>query len=72
MSAVICPRMLPSLRGRSPLHAGSGPGLANIRQGQRNGGAKVSADDFEKPVHFPPFVGVNYVIALQGIYPSRP
>ena len=30
---------LPDLRGRSPVHAGNGPGLSNVRLGQRAGSA---------------------------------
>ena len=33
---------LPDLRGRSPVHVGSGPGLSSIRQGQKGGAETVT------------------------------
>ena len=117
---------LPDLRGRAPIHAGHGPGLADRRLGQKGGAeqvylttnqlpphnhnihaANVSGDD-TNPItakafasasgdlysdspqtstmnndvvtntgggqghdNMQPFQCVNYIIALQGIFPSR-
>lgn len=115
---------LPDLRGRSPRGEGTGPGLANVRWGQRAGlvdhtlttnqlgshshveqvsssdastgdaGVVAQAEDIFRPSNdagtlvasattkpsaggdqsfsiLNPFLGLNYIIALQGIYPSR-
>ena len=118
---------LPDLRGRVPMHPGSGPGLSNRKLGQKSGsetntlnekqmpshghtipmpapiakgdtstdtGSEASDDGFVKaslaktqtqtftlqadnsggnqPVNnIQPFQCVNYIICLQGIYPSR-
>lgn len=84
---------LPDLRGRMPLHSGQGPGLHEIRQGQKGG----TTDHVTIPVYVylnatknaslshlmvargdgsfykiqPPYLGIRYIIATQGIYPSR-
>ncbi len=36
---------LPDMRGRSPLHAGRGPGLSDIRQGQKGGSETVTGNN---------------------------
>ncbi len=133
---------LPDLRGRAPIHAGTGPGLPNYRLGQRGGSetntlsvanlpahnhsASLSSASVAMPAYslegestspdgnypaksgqgdpdynstsdvsmasasvsgsvtvgntgfgqainnMPPFCTIHYIIALQGIYPSRP
>lgn len=117
---------LPDLRGRVPIHAGSGPGLSPRRLGAKAGAEKVTLTVNQMPSHshsvqtasaggndspqgntfapgsspsyaagapspssqFPagimskvggsrshtnlmPFLCINYIIALVGIYPSR-
>lgn len=79
---------LPDLRGRVPLHAGQGAGLAPYRLGQKGGTESVpfprgvpitSATTGNVEVlnagssssNLQPYVTVNYIIALQGQYPSR-
>ena len=82
---------LPDLRGRLAVHAGYGPGLNPVKQGQKYGvesstplwiptelktakeGNDVSAIiPQQNPIdREQPTLGVNYIIALQGIYPSR-
>lgn len=120
---------LPDLRGRSPKHAGQGPGLSNVRLGQRGGREEVALTEREMPSHShtatlhgektaadnpnpsgrmlagatiyaepiakddkamapgsvlvqnagggqsfgidSPYTAVNFIIALQGIFPSR-
>jgi microcystin-dependent protein len=115
---------LPDLRGRMPLHQGSGPGLTRRNLGQRNGTENHTLSIPELPSHghsigvsstvgnaktpggnllaqsndgennfttvdadgemttqnsgtgqghnnMPPFLAVNFIIALEGIYPSR-
>jgi len=119
---------LPDLRGRSPLHAGHGPGLSSIRLGQKGGTQQFTVRTNEMPSHnhslvaergpastpspdnamlaaqtvpafkpynsangeflmasqsmgntgggqpitkVSPFTAVNFLIALQGIFPSR-
>jgi len=116
---------LPDLRGRVPLHAGQGPGLADYRQGAKGGaeavtltpsqlgghghaargseaaasspspaghvlaegtrrtlrapstaaamaGSAVTATGGSQDhVNMQPFLALNFIIALFGIYPSR-
>lgn len=119
---------LPDLRGRVPLHAGTGPGLTQRRQGERGGEERHALILNEMPAHqhalnasngqatqdsvannllnaqgrkrefvapgagplapmhptavgpagggiphnvMPPYLGVRFCIALQGIFPSR-
>ncbi len=119
---------LPDLRGRAPIHEGTGPGLTNRRLGQNGGAESVTLSISEMPAHdhtaqqpgtsagptttspqnaiaatlanpvynqggpvdanmaveatgttggtgshpnMPPFLVLNYIIALQGTYPSR-
>lgn len=76
---------LPDLRGRVAIHPGRGPGLSNYKLGQKggfesaisttalrgsltlggtaNGGSAIST--------IQPYNTVNYIICLQGTYPSR-
>lgn len=119
---------LPDLRGRIPMHEGSGPGLSTVRLGQRGGAEQVTLTTNELPSHnhtgaikvsnaavdddspssnaslgaseiyvtgapntylaagsvvtnntgggrpFPtrnPYLGINFIIALQGTFPPR-
>lgn len=117
---------LPDLRGRIPLHPGNGPGLPQVRLGERGGATAVTLTESNLPAHnhgiqgnsgdgetdepvgnFPakagggetiyssaqnatmnvgmvantgdgqsfsvrnPFLGLHFMIALQGIFPSR-
>lgn len=43
---------LPDLRGRSPIHAGRGPGLSDIKLGQRGGSETKTLTLMELPNHF--------------------
>ena len=43
---------LPDLRGRSPIHAGHGPGLSDIKLGQRGGIETKTLTLLELPNHF--------------------
>jgi microcystin-dependent protein len=61
---------LPDLRGRSPVHEGEGPGLTKVSRGQKGGGVNVDTDA-DSVVTTQPFLGVRYIISLNGIYPSR-
>ncbi|MCA9939937.1 MAG: tail fiber protein [Anaerolineales bacterium] len=62
---------LPDLRGRSPLHYGTGPGLPNYALGQRGGGGAVAAATEPDAPRLPNYLALNYQIALMGIFPSR-
>lgn len=78
---------LPDLRGRVPVHAGSGrgPGLTERKLGKKFGsetlyfqarGSSVriterTGSDQKVPGVMQPSLGMNYIIALQGTYPSR-
>lgn len=59
---------LPDLRGRAAIGMGQGAGLQNTVQGEMmsvNAGAGQSNGASST-------LTLNYIIALQGIYPSRP
>ena len=64
---------LPDMRGRVPVGTGTGPGLKEVKQGQKNSLEKVTAagssDEAAKTTT--PYIGMRYVICLQGIFPSR-
>ncbi|AGC76014.1 microcystin-dependent protein [Nonlabens dokdonensis] len=119
---------LPDFRSRSPIHQGKGPGLTDIRLGERSGNEQISLSLLNLPNHshtgeikvsnaaadddspgssasigsseifvegasttalsfgsvelgntggqqpFPsrnPYIGINYIIAMQGTFPSR-
>ena len=79
---------LPDLRGRLPMHPGRGPGLTARKPGERGGTETVKSDTLSvsskggaqvmvvkggaPQANIPPFTCVNFIIALQGVYPSRP
>lgn len=73
---------LPDLRGRAIIHAGSGPGLSTKTLGQRSGTETSSAGgsgDFQTDgtgtksgaSNMQPYTAINYIICINGIYPSR-
>ena len=86
---------LPDLRGRVPVHAGSGTGLTHRVLGQKGGHEEVQLNKSDlpgpadavvaaprrrdRPIQFDldhdnmqPYQCVNYIIAVEGIFPSRP
>lgn len=66
---------LPDLRGRAPVSAGRGSGLEEIEVGQTGGEEQVvvgKAGEDQFTVNRQPYLGINFIIALEGIYPSRP
>ncbi len=91
---------LPELRGRVPLHPGSGPGLSSYSLGAKAGvestshihastsdfhgheliGASagsgiaqttVSPNGGDQSATLQPYLAVNFIIALEGLFPSR-
>lgn len=65
---------LPDLRGRSVAGSqGNGLGLAPISQGQLTGGTPVAvaAQGQMQASVTQPTTGLNYIICIEGIYPSR-
>jgi microcystin-dependent protein len=79
---------LPDLRGRLPIHPGTGPGLSNRRLGEKGGheafklasntlpgskkpGTTIYTNQANTENNMPPYLGINYIIALEGLYPSR-
>ena len=71
---------LPDLRGRFPRHAGAGPGLTRHELGDTGGsehGIFVKSEDQASGQGggsleiLPPFLALNFIIALQGVWPSR-
>ncbi len=63
---------LPDLRGRVPMHAGTGWGLDTRDPGEMLGGELASPASGESSVRTAPCAVLNFIIALQGIFPSRP
>ena len=79
---------LPDLRGRVPIHPGTGPGLSQHRLGERGGQEQVALQQTEVATggrdtaavnvgpgpdlsNVQPYLCVNFVIALVGMFPSR-
>jgi microcystin-dependent protein len=78
---------LPNMQGRMPLHWGQGPGLSAHDLGTMGGvefvtrqtaqtlisaGSPAAAVKFQQQVPMiSPFLAVNFIIALQGIFPAR-
>ena len=80
---------LPDLRGRFPVHPGTGPGLSNRKLGEKGGqealklttntlpdsnkmpGKTIYTNRSNTEQNLPPYLGIDYIIALVGIYPSR-
>ena len=65
---------LPDLRGRTPVHPGEAPGLTPIRLGEKVEGSAVYRavrNESTTTVQVAPRIGINYIICLRGIYPSR-
>ena len=63
---------LPDLRGRVPMHMGTGPGLGPHPQGEMSGGETVSPASGEPSVRTTARTVLNFIIALEGVFPSRP
>ncbi|MBP7962692.1 MAG: tail fiber protein [Caldilineaceae bacterium] len=65
---------LPDLRGRAPVHAGQAPGTDRVGLGDNNHSWSepvVKAEGGKSSAHLLPFLGVNFIIALEGIYPAH-
>jgi microcystin-dependent protein len=63
---------LPDLRGRTPIHAGQGPGLSNYSLGQKGGQETTDIAPGNKAVSAGrPTIVLRYCIAYEGIFPSR-
>lgn len=75
---------LPDLRGRSIIGAGQGPGLSNVRIGEKGGSERVApgtrgveegtaarAAAGDSMNNRSPYTGMLTCIALQGRFPSR-
>lgn len=63
---------LPDLRGRVPMHTGTGPGLDARELGEMAGGEPASPSSGEPSLRTAPHTVITFIIALQGIFPSRP
>ena len=61
---------LPDLRGRVPVGMGTGKNLPSVVIGQTGSSPAANAAPGQ-PTVTTPTLGLNYVIALQGIFPSR-
>jgi len=58
---------LPDMRGRAPVHRGSGPGLEAVKLGAKSEPSSAKGTDLKTT----PWVGTQCIIAVQGSYPSR-
>jgi microcystin-dependent protein len=59
---------LPDLRGRAPIGFGQAPGGTTFEQGETVAPGATATDQSTQPGH----LALNWCIALEGIYPSRP
>lgn len=62
---------LPDLDGRVPVHAGTGPGIRPYTLGEKgkmNGQRNAGEEEGSKAIRY---LGLNFIIATQGTYPSR-
>lgn len=77
---------LPDMRGRVPIGVGHGPGLSAYRLGQKTGSEQVNVGIVEvkardegaivaladQPLRsLQPSLGMNYIVCMTGLYPSR-
>ncbi|MGB4844615.1 MAG: tail fiber protein [Ferruginibacter sp.] len=66
---------LPDLRGRVALGTGKGTGLTDVKPGVKIGDEAVTvsktADGSKADAVVQPAIGISYIIALQGVFPSR-
>ncbi len=62
---------LPDMRGRAAMHEGQGPGLPYRRIGETGGNEQADDGSGKDTVRTTPYLCVNYIICLEGIYPSR-
>jgi microcystin-dependent protein len=64
---------LPDLRGSVPIGSGSPPNGHQVNLGQKQASQTVeaAAGDSRRPVHTLPSLALNYIIAVEGIYPDR-
>jgi microcystin-dependent protein len=65
---------LPDMRGRSPIHAGQGPGLSQVRVGQKVGIEKVTLSPSQMPAGMggiANFVGLAYDGQEVRVMPQR-
>ena len=76
---------LPDLRSRVPVGVGQGNGLSNVNLGERAGAESVTTPQIQVQAgtggvaaaaqpheNRQPFLGLNYIICVRGIYPPRP
>ncbi|MBE9070492.1 tail fiber protein [Leptolyngbya cf. ectocarpi LEGE 11479] len=60
---------LPDLRGRAPVHEGSGRRLGS--QGNLTGNLTMHEPGKGTSTEAAPYLAVNYIIAVQGMFPPR-
>jgi microcystin-dependent protein len=62
---------LPNLQGRAPIHFGEGAGLPNFAQGEEGGGLGLTTGGANTNGITQPYITMNWIIALEGVFPSR-
>ena len=63
---------LPDLRGRAPIGVGRASGLKPMSVGQRNNGISIKSIQSENSdSSTQATLGMHYIIAVTGLYPSR-
>jgi microcystin-dependent protein len=61
---------LPDLRGRIPMHVGAGPGLADIKQGQKAGRTSLTLTQAQMPAHSHPAAGTQTAMPTPSSQPT--
>jgi len=62
---------LPDLRGRAPVHVGTGPGLEPVQLGAKVGQGPEVHSDLPSKTNVQSGLGMYFIIALEGIFPAR-
>ncbi|MEG3618212.1 tail fiber protein [Magnetovibrio sp. PR-2] len=65
---------IPDLRGRSPIHHGTGPGLLPADFGVARGGGTVTVantGEGEPITNLPPQLSMRFCMAVDGVFPPR-
>ena len=60
---------LPDLRSRVPVHAGTESGLPDVALGEK-GGSIPNSDEAQSGYSAGPYLGVNFIIAMDGVVPA--
>jgi microcystin-dependent protein len=62
---------LPDMRGLAPMHAGQAAGQPGRRLGEKGGNQIVADGKRDDTIRTTPYGVVNFIICVNGIFPSR-